>query len=106
MAYRGTSLAQVDRADLDGFAASAEVERLRDQVSALIAEREALKTELALAQAWTRELAHLVDGRQEVGDPGEGARKGGLGARLRAECGLCGHTRLWHYLHLVPWDRD
>jgi hypothetical protein len=37
-----------------------------------------------------------------------GARR--LPERIRStlseRCGLCGHTRLWHHLHLMPWGRD
>ena len=25
---------------------------------------------------------------------------------LGQECGLCGHSRLWHHAHMIPWGRD
>ena len=25
---------------------------------------------------------------------------------LRQQCGLCGHSRLWHHAHMIRWGRD
>jgi hypothetical protein len=105
MAYRSTSLAKASRVGSPG-ARPDDVERLEKRIDSLLAEREALKIELALARGWVRELAHLVEAKEGSAhlEKGQGGRS--FAAALRQRCGLCGHTRLWHHLHLVPWGRE
>jgi hypothetical protein len=101
MAYRSDALARADQAEWSHADRREHVEYLEERVSELTVELERIKTELTIARLWVKELALWLD----TAPPKQNVLRRGISS-LREECGLCGHTRLWHYVHMISWGRD
>jgi hypothetical protein len=101
MAYRRDALARAEQSDWSHADLRDRVEYLESRVSELTAERERLRTELTVSRLWVKELALWL----ETSQPKPNRLRTTIGM-LRQECGLCGHTRLWHYVRMIPWGRD
>jgi hypothetical protein len=101
MAYRSDALARADQAVWSHADRRENVEFLEERVSELTVELERIKTELTIARLWVKELALWLDTAQ----PKQNLPRRAIGS-LREECGLCGHTRLWHHVHMISWGRD
>jgi hypothetical protein len=101
MAYRSDALATADQAEWSHADRREDVEFLEERVSELTVELERIKTELTIARLWVKELALWLD----TAPPKQNFLRRAIGS-LREECGLCGHTRLWHCVHMISWGRD
>jgi hypothetical protein len=101
MAYGSDALAEAKQVEWSHADGREQVEFLENRVSELTLELERLKTELTVSRLWVKELALWLDMAQAKRNPLRATL-----SRLNQECGLCGHTRLWHYVHMIRWGRD